>query len=116
MNIIFGEATKHVPNSYTMLQLDTFRIANRTQLITSWCVLEQISLAEFPMLEHKKKLHNDLMQQYCCRNWDFCLAAIKSLMGSWNCEVDSFYEEIENRIFRLIQLPPAADWDGCLIR
>lgn len=116
MYIIFGDAVKDIPNSYTLLELDTIKLMPEQKLIPTWCVLEKVLLEDFPVLESRKKIHTDLMQQYRVRNWDFCLRAIEALLGSWNNEVDSFYIELGRRIGELMANPPGDDWDGTLVR
>lgn len=116
MYIIFGDAVKDIPNSYTLLELDTIKLMPEQKLIPTWCVLEKVLLEDFPVLESRKKIHTDLMEQYRVRNWDFCLRAIEALLGSWNNEVDSFYVELGRRIGELMANPPGEDWDGTLVR
>ena len=115
MNIIFGERVTHVPDSYTILELDTFRFIPDDTPVTSWCVVEQIALEEFSTLEHKKKIHSDLLLQYRAKNWNFCINAIGTLMGSWGGQVDSFYEEMSSRVAHLQQNPPDSHWNGYVL-
>ena len=116
MNIIFGDAVQHVPDSFTVLELDTIRFVPDNQLIKTWCLLEKIPLQEFATIESNKKIHQDLIAQYRLKNWDFCMQAIGALLGAWDGELDEFYTVMGQRIRELIQHPPSADWDGCLIR
>lgn len=116
MNIIFGDAVKNIPDNYTVLELDTFRILPRGQLVTSYCLIENIPLAEFPLLEMNKKTHQSLMEEYKKRNWTFCKQALAALNGAWNREADSFYKELETRIDGFIKEPPPEDWDGALVK
>ena len=110
MNIIFGEAAESVTDNYTKLELDTIKVAGKT--FTAYCLIESISLGDFPMLENNITMHGELMKQYRLRNWDFCLSNIKLLKGRWNGEVDSFYNELESRIEKYKQNPPCHGWDG----
>ena len=116
MNIVFGDQVKLISESFTVLELDTFKLMPQQQLVPTWCVLEKVSLEDFPMLESRKKIHSDLIQQYRKQNWDFCQQAIGALLGSWNKELDSFYIELGQRINDLMQNPPGPDWDGTLVR
>lgn len=116
MYIIFGDSVKDIPNSYTLLELDTIKLMPEQRLVPTWCVIEKVSLEDFPVLETRKKIHGDLIEQYRKQNWEFCLRAIETLLGCWNNELDSFYVELGRRIAELMQNPPAADWDGTLIR
>ena len=116
MYIVFGEQARQIPNSYTLLELDTIKLMPDQQLIPTWCVLEKVALGDFPVLESRKKIHSDLLEQYRKQNWEFCTRAIESLLGSWNQEVDSFYIELGKRISDLIQNPPGPEWDGTLVK
>lgn len=116
MYIVFGDQARQIPNSYTMLELDTIKLMPGQQLVPTWCVLEKITLEDFPVLESRKKIHSDLLNQYRNQNWDFCLRAIESLLGCWNQELDSFYIELSKRISELMQNPPGPEWDGTLVK
>lgn len=116
MYIVFGDLARQIPNSYTLLELDTFKILPDQTLVPTWCVIEKVGLEDFPTLESKIKIHSDLMQQYRLRNWDFCMQAIAALMGSWNNEVDSFYIALGQRIQNFMIDPPGDEWDGTLIK
>jgi hypothetical protein len=115
MNIIFGDAIHNVPDSYTVLELDTFRLADGSQS-TAYCVVEKIPLADFDKLEAYKKVHDDLLTYYRAREWTYCEHAIEGLMGKWNGELDSFYSNLLLRVMEYKQTPPDEVWDGCLIR
>jgi hypothetical protein len=116
MYIIFGDSLKDMPNNYTLLELDTIKFMPEQKLISTWCVIEKVSLEDFPVLESRKKIHADLIEQYRLRNWDFCIKAIEKLLGCWNNELDTFYIELGKRIGELMQSPPGDNWDGALVR
>ena len=116
MNIIFGNSIDLLPDQYLKLELDTFKIGSTGQTHTAYCLLQDIPLAEFPMLENNKNNHSALIEQYKKQNWDFCLQMIDQLTGAWNGQVDSFYADLKNRIQSLVINPPAADWDGTIVK
>jgi len=116
MNIIFGDVVKQIPNSYTILELDTIRFMPANQCVPAWCVLENIPLEELHLVESNKKMHEDLIAQYRQRNWDFCSQAITALLGCWNKDLDTFYYHLLNRVSQYQQTPPPDDWDGTLIK
>ena len=116
MNIIFGDAVKEIPNSYTVLELDTIRFMPANQCVSAWCVVESIPLEELHLAEANKKMHEDLIAQYRHRNWDFCSQAVTALLGCWNKELDTFYYHMLNRISQYQQTPPPDDWDATLIK
>jgi len=115
MNIIFGDAIKEIPDSFTILELDTFR-APDNQLQTAYCVVETIPLSEFATLEDYKKIHADLVKYYHEQQWNYCEHAIEGLMGHWNGELDTFYTSLLSRVMHLKENPPAADWDGIIVK
>lgn len=115
MNIIFGDAVKEIPDSFTVLELDTFRMPNQ-EVHTAYCVVETIPLAEFATLEAYKKIHADLVKFYRERHWDYCEHAIEGLMGRWNGELDTFYTNVLARVMKHKQNPPPDDWDGVTIK
>ena len=116
MHIIFGQSLHLVPDSFTVLELDTFRVLEKDGLYTAYCVVEKIPLEEFSMLDNLKKIHQDLVEQYKKQNWDFCSRAIEQLMGKFNGEVDSFYQNLAERINYYRNNPPGEEWDSCLVR
>jgi hypothetical protein len=116
MNIIFGEALDTIPDNYVVLELDTFVLPPDGKTVTSYCVVEKIALHDFPVLESYKKVHADLMQAYRDQNWEYCEHAIKGLLGRWNGEVDSFYDNLFLRIQELKTNPPGPEWTGHINR
>lgn len=114
MNIIFGDAVNTIPNSYTVLELDTFRLPDNTTSV-AYCVVEKIPLTEFDKLEAYRKVHADLLVNYRAREWTYCEHAIEGLVGKWNGELDSFYSNLLLRVINYKQNQPPDDWDGILI-
>ena len=116
MNIIFGDTVKQVAGSHTVLELDTFKLMPSEQLVTSYCVIDNLPLAEFPRLESNKHIHQQLIEQYKQQNWDFCRSALHSLSGCWNGEMDTFYQHLSERIDEYIANPPGTDWNGVIVK
>jgi len=114
MHIIFGKAIKEIPNSYTVLELDT--INTDGTLVTAYCVIEKIPLQEFPLIEAHIKLHADVIENYRGQHWNYCEKAIDALLGKWNGEVDSFYNALLERIKQYKLTPPPEHWDGVYIK
>ena len=115
MNIIFGDSIKDIPDSYTVLELDTFKTPNGARSV-AYCVVEKIPLAEFSKLDAYQKVHADLIENYRRCEWTYCEHAIEGLMGKWNGELDSFYVDLLQRVLNYKQTPPAEDWDFALIK
>jgi hypothetical protein len=116
MNIIFGDAVAQVAGTHTVLELDTFKLMPSEQLVKSYCVIDNLPLAEFPQLEANKKIHHQLIEQYKQQNWEFCRSALHSLTGCWNGEMDTFYQHLAGRIDEYALNPPDADWNGIILK
>lgn len=116
MNIIFGEQRNQLPDNYTILELDRFRFSGSDQVVTAYCVVENINLQDFPTLESYITVHHDLMREYRLQNWEYCRSAIKGLKGHWNGELDSFYDSLADRVEQYSTEPPGEDWDGVLVK
>ena len=117
MHIIFGDNAPSVLSSnYTLLELDTFTIPSKQQTVKAFCVLTQLPLEEYGVMENHKKIHADLIQQYRAQNWEFCKLAIEVLRGKWGGEVDSFYTDLLQRVQDLQNNPPGADWNWTLTK
>ena len=116
MHIIFGDAVKEIPDTFTVLELDTFKVAPSDALVTAYCVVEVIPLAEFPMVDAHKKIHADLIDAYRNQHWNYCEQAIEALLGKWNGEVDTFYAELSSRITELKDNGVPDGWNSTIIK
>lgn len=117
MNIIFGDSRDNLPNNYTVLELDTFKLPPDGATVTAYCVLEKVSLQDFPLLQSLTQLHSDVMANFKLKHWDYCETAIREgLIGKLGGEVDSFYQELLNRIESYRLNPPPDNWDSIIDR
>jgi hypothetical protein len=110
MNIIFGSNIDLIPDSFTVLELDTF--ATDQAGATAWAVLDQVSLQDLATLESHKNLHQIMWDQYRARDWGQCLNTVEQLLGKWSGQLDSFYLTMQQRLHRLASDPPGDEWDG----
>lgn len=113
MHIIFG-TPENLPDNYTVLELDTFRFTATGQTATAYAVVEQVPLVEFAVLQQMKTVHSDLIKYYRQQQWTYCEHAIDYLVGKWNGEIDTFYQELLARIQQHKSTTLPDDWDGCL--
>lgn len=116
MNIIFGDAgeIQQLRQRFVVLELDTF-CTPQGQRHTVYGLIENIALEEFPVLDAYMRVHHDLMQAYRDRNWDYCRSALDGLYGKWNGELDSFYQDLAQRVTAYQSDPPEDHWDGSRI-
>ena len=56
MHIIFGDAPSVMSDSYTLLELDTFSIPSKEQTVKTFCVVTNIPVEEFGIMENNKKM------------------------------------------------------------
>lgn len=100
MQIIFGkDNAEELRKRYTVLELEQFPVDGHGT-IEAFCVIpaEKIGLAELPKIESWVKLHHDFLNGYKTKQYEYCIQCIDHLMGKFGGEMDSFYEEIQNRI------------------
>jgi len=116
MHIIFGDAVKEIPDSFTVLELDTFNLIDKNRTVTAYCVVEKIPLVEFPLLAANKELHSNLIRYYQQQQWDYCEQVITELLGKWNGELDSFYTNLLSRINELRTAKLDEAWKGFVDR
>jgi len=116
MNIIFGdqEEIQQLRERFVVLELDTFRTCGGAKH-TVYALVENIPLEQFQLLETYKQVHQDLMQAYRDRNWEYCINALNGLHGKWNGELDTFYHDLARRVSGYQAQDPGADWDGTRI-
>lgn len=116
MHIIFGESAKDLSDKFTVLELDTIKLEGTGEKFTSYCIIENIPLGDFPVIDSYIKVHHDMMVAYRARNWEYCESAIKGLTGKWNGEADSFYDVLYRRIQELKETELDDSWDGSILR
>ena len=115
MNIIIDpEQIESYRDKYTVLELDTIRILPENKQVTAYCVVDTIPIMELPQTESKINLHNNLLTNYRKRDWNYCHQALEHLIGSWNKELDSYYEDIRGRVNRYMENDPGDNWDGVI--
>lgn len=97
MYIVLGEqVAQSLRENFTVLELETFKVKDED--LTAFCVVDQVPVTELPQLESLKNLHQTFVDEYNKKNYNFCLDAATHLMGKFNGELDSFYQEIINKI------------------
>lgn len=116
MNIIFGDAIKQIPSDFVVLELDTIIMEPMKYKLTTWCVISDEGVTSKETSNRHKKIHNDLMIEYRNQNWSECLKLINELLGSWNGEVDTFYQELQKRVENFKNSPPDPGWDGAIVK
>lgn len=115
MQIIIGkENAQLIEEKYTVLELDQFKIEPAGPVLTAYCVVgpDDIPLGDINVLDNHKNLHQKLVENFRKKNWDFCEQALEHLHGRWGGTVNSFYDEISQRIAKYKEQDPGPDWNG----
>lgn len=111
MNIILGDQiTPEITDKYIVLELDRFHVAEKDRTVSAFCLVESVPLTELAQADHYRDLHAQLIKNYRLGNWRYCEQALPHLMGRWNSELDSFYQDMQKRLHHGAG-QPAADWD-----
>jgi hypothetical protein len=111
MQIIFDE--KLVPSMrerHTVLELDTIMQDGLAAPITLYAVIEHVPILEMAELENLKELHAQLIGHYKMGDWHLVPHAVEPLMGKFNGELDSFYQEVLDFSSKCAKLNKK--WDG----
>jgi hypothetical protein len=117
MNILLEpQITPEMRQRYLLLELDSFRVAPQGDPIASYCLLDRLDLSEMLVMQQYLDLHSNLMPNYRQRNWNLVNQAIDDLRGRWNCQLDSFYDTMAQRVKELQNDDPPQDWDGVIDR
>jgi hypothetical protein len=117
MNIIFEESiTPEFKEKYMFLELDKFYFKDIEKTSTAFCALENVPIQDMIQADKFLNLHASLMENYYKRNWNYCEQAIEHLSGRWNGEVDTFYQNLLERVLAYKDNEPGPDWTGAIFR
>jgi hypothetical protein len=104
--------TDEVRSKYMLLPLDTFHFAAAEKNSTAYCLIENTPIQEMFSVDQYLDLHQNLIKNYYLRNWNYCEQAIEQLLGRWNGELDSFYENLLQRVKKYQVTPPGNNFTG----
>ena len=99
MYIIVGkDRVEKLKDNYTILPLDKIVVDGVED--RAYCVItnEQVPFMEIPTMSQWVSLHNQLIEQYEQFNYKFCSDAMTHLYGNFAGELDTFYDELRQRI------------------
>ena len=111
MHIIFGkDEALQLKNKYTVLELDLIQFGQDGPVAPAYCVIENIAISDLPKVQSMQTLHENLISNYRDRDWKYCLDATEHLQGFWGGELDSFYQNLRNRIQPFLDNAPPENW------
>jgi hypothetical protein len=106
--------TDDIKSKYMLLPLDTFYFVDADKKSTAYCLIESAPIQEMFSVDQYLDLHQNLIKNYYLRNWNYCEQAVEQLLGRWNGEIDSFYNEMDERVKTYKEQDPGPDWTGVL--
>jgi hypothetical protein len=115
MHIILKNNAAELEEKYTVLDLDSFRFPDGT-VHTACCVVENMPIQELAQASTFKELHANLIKEFGKRNWNYCEQAIDQLLGRWGSELDSFYQNLQERINQLKQTDLDDTWSPIILK
>ena len=100
-------------SKYLVLELDTIEFLDGNT-IKAFAVVdsEHVTFGELPTMDETRELHESAIANYHNKEWDLCLEQIEQLKGSFRGELDTFYDELAERIGILKTATIAPDWTG----
>ena len=100
-------------SKYLVLELDTIEFLDG-KTVKAFAVVdsEHVTFQELPTMDETKELHRSVVANYHNQDWDLCLEQIEQLRGSFRGELDTFYDELADRIGVLKTATIAPDWTG----
>ncbi len=115
MNIIIGkDKLNELDGRYVILELDIMRVGSDQH--QAYALVDSLELSELQYLDRYRTLHNKMMENYRRRNWDFVDQALGHLRGRWRGALDSFYDEMGQRVTVLRNQDLPDTWDGIVDR
>jgi hypothetical protein len=100
MQIVFNPASvEEIRQRYTLVELETFYVAESTVPLTAFCVVpvEKLAFTDLDKLEEQKANHQVFLNALRNSQWDLIIKYYDTVRGSFGGELDSFYGEIVSR-------------------
>lgn len=117
MKIIIGKQNiDSIQEKYIVLELDTIMSAGMSKPLESYCLVDQAPVQDLLEMQQWKELHDNLIRNYRLKNWNYCVQAIEHLRGHWNGDLDSFYDDLDQRVQSYIAQDPGDTWSYVLQR
>jgi len=111
--IVLGPVTaERVEDTYWTMELDCIAVKGKTEGVTIYTVFYNPNDAEKSKWIEDKETHNQMLKMYRNQQWKDAILAVNKLKGSFNGQMDSYYDHWLERIedMRGANLPK--DWDG----
>lgn len=99
MQLIFNrQDAEELREQYTVLELETITKDGVTLDVFCLVPADSINLSELAQLDHHVKLHQAFVDAFKIKDFKVCRDLYEHLMGRFGGELDTFYNEIVQRI------------------
>lgn len=112
VKIVIGPVTAaQAASKFFLIKLDDIAVKGKKQGVEIFTVVDTQQSAS---RNHEIALdsHNQMLKYYSEQKWSSAEARIAALRGSFNGQLDSYYDMMLNRITDLRKSDLPADWDG----
>jgi hypothetical protein len=117
MNIIFNNGDIDlIKSNSVVLELDTFYFPKSNKTVTAYCVIDNIKITDFDKIEQNQNLHATLIDAYKRKDFNLCENLLEHLMGVFDGEIDSFYQDLLKRTADVKSKTSNEDWTPTIIR
>jgi len=111
--IVLGPVTaERVEGTYWTMELDCIAVKGKKEGVTIYTVFYNPVDAEKPKWLEDKEAHNQMLKLYRQQKWKDAILAVNRLKGSFNGQMDSYYDHWLERIEDMQQAGLTKDWDG----
>jgi adenylate cyclase len=108
--VIGPKTNEYVKDDYFTLELDCIAVKGKKEGVNIFTVLEQRG-DRIDYLAKRVK-HQEMMQHYRNQQFIFAIDKCKELIGSFNGQMDGYYEMWLERCTEMYKNPPGLNWDG----
>lgn len=112
--IIGPETANIVKDDYFVIKLDNIAVKGKTIGLDIYTVLQPTNYNRLEFA-NARVLHDQMLTHYCNQAWNYADTLCMELEGSFNNELDYYYNMMRKRIneYRHANLP--ASWDGTFV-
>jgi adenylate cyclase len=112
--IIGPETASIVKDDYFVIKLDNIAVKGKTIGLDIYTVLQPTNYNRLEFA-NARVLHDQMLTHYCNQAWNYADTLCMELEGSFNNELDYYYNMMRKRIneYRHANLP--ASWDGTFV-
>lgn len=112
--IVLGPVTaERVGAEYFTVELDCIAVKGKTEGVTIYTAFyNPSSIVEFETWKNDREYHNLMLAHYRKQEWDKAIDLIKDLKGSFENQMDHYYDLWLDRIEDMRNANLPADWDG----